>query len=69
MGKVKRMTLDQLRAKIQWEGSFEQVLDYGISHEEVPKELAKSWEEMEKLYADYKEKVDEIEFHLNMDEQ
>ena len=61
-------TLEDLAAKIEWEGGFEAALSYGITHDEVPDEVSTQWKQaeelfhrLEKLYQDISEILPEEE--------
>ncbi len=43
-------TLEDLAAKIDWEGGFIAALEYGVSHDEVPDEVSTQWKRAQELH-------------------
>ena len=43
-------TLEDLAAKIDWEGGFEMALEYGITYDEVPDEVSEQWKKAQELH-------------------
>lgn len=57
MSKLKKLDLDELAAKIVWEGGISDAIEYGIQARDIADlEVAKAWLELTKAY----NKVDKL---------
>ncbi len=58
---MSEFNLEDLAAKIEWEGGFEGALDYGIKPEDVPEEIRPLWQRAVDAHRELEKVWDELE--------
>jgi hypothetical protein len=65
---TKYATRDDVAAKVQWEGSLTDALEYGVSYDEMPDdELGGAWVATERAYSEFSKAAEIVEDILNGD--
>lgn len=64
---MKRMSMQQLADKVEWEGGVADAIDYGIKHDQVPSELEVEWLQAELLVEQLHPLVEKIADKLGLD--
>jgi len=67
---MKYETRDEVAAKVEWEGSLTEALEYGVTAGEMPDdELGGAWVAMEHAYIEFSEAAEIVEAILNGDDE
>jgi len=67
---MKYETRDEVAAKVDWEGSLTEALEYGLRADDMPDEdLAAAWSVMQDAYRDFSAAADDVEAILNGDDE